>query len=263
MSQGGIETMNRGEDGADRHGGILFAKAGLLAALVVLAGCRRSAPPPEQLSWDLAEAPTMLTAGDVIEVKFFFTPEFNELQTIRPDGKIAMQVVGDVAAEGKTPEELCRTLGELYKTQLRESAPVVLVRTFSTRRVYVVGEVFAPGAVAIQGAPLSVLEAVALAGGTNPRTAETRNVLVIRRTGDGRCQGFGVDLSDALAGKAASIGSLQPQDIVYVPRTRIVEINQWINQHINQIIPRLGMIYTATSGGVTTGVNLSNGVAGP
>jgi len=212
---------------------------------------------------DPGPIPTVLVPGDTIEVKFYYTPELNDVQTIRPDGRIMLHLVGEVVASGRTPVELANAIRDLYLKQLREPMPVVLVRSFSTRRVYVIGEVLTPGAVAVPGAPLSVLEAVALAGGPNPRTAETRSVLVIRRMPDGRCRGFGVDLSGTLAGGSADIGSLQPQDIVYVPRTRIVEIDQWINQHINQIIPRLGLIYTYTSGGVTSGVNLSNGVAGP
>ena len=43
-----------------------------------------------------------LVAGDVIEVKFFYTPELNETQTVRPDGKIMLQLVGEVKVEGKT-----------------------------------------------------------------------------------------------------------------------------------------------------------------
>jgi protein involved in polysaccharide export with SLBB domain len=246
---------------AKRVAYLVCAAALLLAGA---AGCRRSPDPANPgLPAEAGVAPIMLISGDTIEVKFYSTPELNDLQIIRPDGKIMLHLIGEVVAAGKTPIELAGAIRDLYRQQLREPTPVVLVRSFSTRRVYVVGEVIIPGAVAIPGPPLSVLEAVALAGGTNPRTAETRSVLVIRRMSDGRCRGFRVDLSGALAGQAVPMNNLQPQDIVYVPRTRIIEIDQWINQNINQIIPRLGMTYTSTSGGVTTGVNLSNGVAGP
>ena len=43
--------------------------------------------------------------GDSIDVKFFYTPELNEIQNVRPDGKIALQIIGEVTAAGKTPAE--------------------------------------------------------------------------------------------------------------------------------------------------------------
>jgi protein involved in polysaccharide export with SLBB domain len=35
-----------------------------------------------------------LTPGDVVEVKFFHTPDLNESQIVHPDGKIALQLIG-------------------------------------------------------------------------------------------------------------------------------------------------------------------------
>ena len=49
-----------------------------------------------------------LSAGDVLDVRFFFTPELNVTQTVRPDGKISLQLVGEVSVEGKSP---CRRCG--------------------------------------------------------------------------------------------------------------------------------------------------------
>ncbi|WP_051693798.1 polysaccharide biosynthesis/export family protein [Desulfohalovibrio reitneri] len=48
--------------------------------------------------------------GDVLEFKFFYTPELNEVQTIRPDGQVSLQLVGEVEAAGKTAGELTAEL---------------------------------------------------------------------------------------------------------------------------------------------------------
>src|SRR4051812_9913078 len=37
-----------------------------------------------------------LAAGDTIQVRFFFNPELNDEIQIRPDGRITMQLVGEV-----------------------------------------------------------------------------------------------------------------------------------------------------------------------
>jgi protein involved in polysaccharide export with SLBB domain len=42
----------------------------------------------------LPEPRLTLGPGDVLEVKFFYNPELNESQTVRPDGKIALQLIG-------------------------------------------------------------------------------------------------------------------------------------------------------------------------
>jgi len=237
---------------------LLTALALALAALSAGCGGKRTGSLPANM--DLRDEPAVLAPGDSIEVKFYATPELNELQTIRPDGMIVMQLVGEVQAAGLTPGKLAEELRELYRPQLREPEPVVLVRTFGARRVFVIGEVLLPGAVAIPGGPMTVMEAVSQAGGPNPLTAEVRSVVVMRRTRAGTYRGFRVNLKEAIDGGTAEMRFLQPQDIVYVPRTRIVKIDQWVAQHINQIVPRLGLIYTRTSGNSTYGVNLTNGL---
>ena len=78
------------------------------------------------IAWGCASAPktvqhmppkpskVVLAPGNQIEIKFAYADQFNELQTIRSDGKIAMQFVGEVVAAGKTPSELGEELMQLY-----------------------------------------------------------------------------------------------------------------------------------------------------
>ena len=53
-----------------------------------------------------------LRAGDAISIKFFVHPELNENATIRPDGKISLQLIDDIKAEGATLADTraCRCL---------------------------------------------------------------------------------------------------------------------------------------------------------
>ena len=52
---------------------------------------------------------------------------------------------------------------------------------------------------------------------------------------------------------------LEPLDIVYVPRTKIVRVNQWIDQHINQLIPILGVEYSLPAGKGTLVLDTTRG----
>ena len=78
----------------------------IVLVIAAFAGCQST--PKEAMI--LPEKPdtskVILAPGDEIEVKFAYSAEFNEIQFIRPDGKIALQFVGEIKAAGKTPSEL-------------------------------------------------------------------------------------------------------------------------------------------------------------
>ena len=144
-------------------------------------------------------AALVLGPGDGIDIKFFHTPELNENQTIRPDGKITLQLVGEVSAQGKTPEALKAELIRLYTAELRNPEIAVIVRSLYNRRVYVGGEVKTPGLV-LMPSRLTALEAIMQAGGFDPRTAKHDSVVIIRHR-DGKRYGCSLDLTGALKGE--------------------------------------------------------------
>jgi protein involved in polysaccharide export with SLBB domain len=196
-----------------------------------------------------------LAPGDVVEVKFFYTPQLDELQTVRPDGRIALQLVGEIDVRGKTPSELRGELLKLYEPYLTRPEITVLIRSFHNRRVFVGGQVNTPGIVEMPGR-LTVLEAIMGAGGFDMEQAEVRNVVVIRHKNALR-YGYSLDLKPVLAGNEANQFLLEPRDIVYVPRTTIAKVGQWIDQHINKLIPKSGFYYGRTLGRSTIGIDTS------
>src|SRR5580704_721111 len=46
--------------------------------------------------------PYQLQAGDVIEIRLFYNPELNEQVQIRPDGRVSLQLIGEVELASKT-----------------------------------------------------------------------------------------------------------------------------------------------------------------
>jgi protein involved in polysaccharide export with SLBB domain len=197
----------------------------------------------------------VFSPGDTIEVKFFYTPELNETQVVRPDGKISLQIIGEVTAAGKTPIELRGLLKRLYAPHLKQPEISVIARTFNNQKVYVGGQVMLPGVVEITG-PLTALEAIMQAGGIDFREAEAKNVVVIRHK-DGIRYGCLLNLEPSLEGKETQPFYLEAKDIVYVPRTEIAKVNQWIDQHINRIIPQTGFVVDIRNGNTTVGLDTS------
>jgi len=82
--------------------------------------------------------------------------------------------------------------------------------------VYVVGDVHLPGGFVLENSDLTVLQAVAMAQGTNT-TAKLDNTVLIRKTPEGR-QEIPILLSKVMTAKAPD-PKLQADDIVFVPRS--------------------------------------------
>jgi len=191
----------------------------------------------------------VLATGDEVEIKFFYHPDLNESQQIRPDGKITLQLIGDVMAAGKKPSELKHVIGSLAEILVDNPEVAVIVRRQSNQMAYVGGSVTKPGAVPLAG-QVTILAAIIQAGGFDPRTACVSNVVVIRHK-DGQRYGCALDLRPALRGERGVPFYLEPNDIVYVPQTSIAQVNRWIDQHVNKIIPQLGLGFSHTSGNTT------------
>ncbi len=172
--------------------------------------------------------------GDEIQIKFAYAEQFNdEPQRVRQDGMIQLLLIGDVMAQGKTPAELKEELEKLYAAQLKHPELAVVVR-YSP--VYVTGEVEAPGQMIEYYSRLTALEAIMHAGGFNIELAKPENVVVIRHT-QGKRYSYKLDLEKSLKKKSSTPFYLQPRDIVFVPRTTIVNVDVWVDQHIRRLIP--------------------------
>jgi polysaccharide export outer membrane protein len=209
----------------------------IMLGSIALSGCASMKPAltAKQMAADPPPKET-LVPGDVVDVKFYYTPELNENQMVRPDGTITLQLVGKVVAQGKTPKELRNDLIRLYAPQLKKPEIEVLVRTKNDRKVYVGGEVNTPGVVELPG-ELTALEAIKKAGGFKVPSADLKNVLLVRQK-DGKEYGCLLDISKVLEGQESQSVFLQPHDIIYVPPTGITQVNNWVEQHINRMLPR-------------------------
>src|SRR5688572_29104471 len=114
------------------------------AMLLLLAGCAAPTPLGELAGAPLA--PQSLNEGDVVRISYPTTPSLNAQppQTVRRDGKINLEIIGEVLVAGKTPAQLETELVEAYKSQLRTPEIKVTVVS-SVFVVYVSGAVMKPG----------------------------------------------------------------------------------------------------------------------
>ena len=209
-----------------------------LIAFVLMVGCSSSvAPSAGLLRNDSSPAKEYrIQPGDLLDVKLFYNPELNEQLTVRPDGRITLQLVNDVVAAGLTPAELTAVLAKAYAGELRNPKVAVIVRTSVADKVYVDGEVNKAGLVPLVG-PTTILESIAQAGGIK-ETANPGEVILLRKAEDSKLTPYRINLEDAYKEAGANQDIyLRPNDIVYVPKSKIADVNTWIDMYIRRNIP--------------------------
>jgi polysaccharide export outer membrane protein len=195
-----------------RCGIIVFAAGGL----IFLTACET----PQFSSLDeqklIQSDPIVLREGDFVRVTFPGAPNLSTAQPklVKRDGRISMDLIGEVQAAGLTVKQLEEELLKLYGPQLQTKEVNVAVES-SNFPVYVTGAVLRPGKI-MPDRPMTALEAVMEAGGFDYAKANQKGVTVIRHE-SGRVDHYKLNLKNALQGKETEPFNLKPGDIVYVP----------------------------------------------
>ena len=215
---------------------------GILAILSFLIACAPVVKNPAPLNYQDVhsvshkEQEYQIQLGDQLDIKFFYNPELNEQVTVRPDGRISLQLVGEIIAADLTPAQLTDLLTQKYAPKLNKPEITVIVRSFGSQRVYVDGEVAKPGIVPLVGF-VTVLQAISQAGGMK-ETARRGEVIVIRHGTANKPMALTVNIEKIIDGTDMRQDiPLKPFDIVYVPRLPISNVNVWVDQYIRRNIP--------------------------
>jgi protein involved in polysaccharide export with SLBB domain len=182
--------------------------------------------------------------GDELDIKFFYNPELNETVTVRPDGIISLQLIDEIKAADLKPAELDHKLTDLYSRELRKPVLTVIVRSFSRQRVYVGGEVIRPGLIVLP-AGMTALQAIFQSEGFR-ETADPAETLVIRKGPGDKPIPLRIDLTAVMDAKGGADLQLQPDDIVYVPKSAIANTNKFIDEYIGGLLMFRGWSFGVT-----------------
>jgi polysaccharide export outer membrane protein len=151
---------------------------------------------------------------DVLEIAVWREPELSRTMPVRPDGKIAMPLVGEVEAAGLTPNELQAKLKDSLSPYVKDVAVTVMVREVNGPRFYVLGEVPRPGGFPLRGS-LTVTQALALAGGRGEFASN--DVVWVRQKHDGHTERVRLSFKELVQGQAEGPLWLAPGDVIFVP----------------------------------------------
>ncbi len=221
--------------------------ATVLTLMLGLAACGPMKPPPPTpavqalyptLSQNPKPAPLpyVLQVGDELAIKFYTNPELNEDVKVRPDGMISLQLIDDVQAAGLTPKQLDADLTKRYTGELADPNVSVIVRKSGLNRIYIDGEIKNPGIVTLSGG-MTLYQAIQRAGGLL-ETAHRKQIILIRKGPDGQPVGLSVDIRPIQRGSDPSLDiPMQPLDMVFVPRSKIAEVDLFVKQYIRDALP--------------------------
>ncbi len=220
-------------------------RQGALVALVllVLSGCTttQSVSPAEgnragMAPWSDTVPPYQVNSGDKLRVLYQRTPELNEVVLVGPDGRITLKAAGQIEASGQTLPELEQRIAKAATRIL--SAPVVTVglEDPSGAVVYVGGSVREPGVYPLLG-HIGALEAIFRAHGFDAEARMSQVVLIRRGLGD-KPMLRTIDVQQ-FAGTATLVDDvpLVAGDIIFVPRSRVAEVDHWVDLFINRLVP--------------------------
>jgi polysaccharide export outer membrane protein len=193
---------------------------GILAGLALGAASPASAqqsPGTEAVAAEARIPLYRIGPGDVLQVDIWKEPDASVPSvTVRPDGRIALPMVGEVLVAGLTPVDLQKSLVTEFGALIREPRVTVTVRDVNSQRIYVIGEVRREGPVRFIG-PLTILQALAEAGGITDY-AKRKKIYVLRVAG-GRQVRLPFDYDAVVKGqKVEQNVTLLSGDTIVVPR---------------------------------------------
>jgi polysaccharide biosynthesis/export protein len=159
-----------------------------------------------------------LQPGDELRIQVFQIDRLNAAVRVQPDGKIQVQLLGELQGEGKTVGELRRELTERYSREFRNPRVSLSITTFGSLGIYVTGQVKQPGTVEMV-AGLTAVRSIIAAGGLSPN-AEVHEAMVLRDLDSDTPAVVRLNVGEVLAGLKPDV-ELRPGDVVYVPKAEL------------------------------------------
>jgi len=186
----------------------------LLASIVmvVLVGCESAPVLPARIPADPPLGTYVIGIPDLLAVTVWGQPDLSGEVLVRRDGKISMALAGDVAAAGRTPEELAREIEKGLTKFVAEPRVNVAVVEMRSQVVSVIGGGVQKSGVLELRSDMRVVDAIAEAGGLTP-FAKKRQIRVLRGE-----ESYPFDYTVFMLGEAPQTNFLlAPGDTIVVP----------------------------------------------
>lgn len=195
-----------------------------LVALPLVARAQEARPP--RLT-TVTEDRYRLQPGDVLEVQFRYSPEFNQTVTVQPDGYISLEIGGDLKVAGFTVEETRQAILRQANKRLQDPVATIMLKEFQRPYFVVAGEVTQPGKIEMRER-VTAIQAIMLAGGMK-ETARSSQVVVFRKINSDVAEVKLLNLKNIRrTSDLENDLTLQAGDMVFVPRDKISKIERFM-----------------------------------
>jgi polysaccharide export outer membrane protein len=156
---------------------------------------------------------------DVLDIQVWGSNELNQTVFVRPDGRLSLPLVGEIAVAGKTIQQVQDHLLSVYEKTVKGAVVTVIVKEIKSRPVYFVGGFGKPGVMQLTS-ELTVLQAISIVGGVLP-DADAEKGFLLRRD-----KKIPIDFNRlAQRGDLGQNPKLEPGDSVVVPMAESVYVN--------------------------------------
>ncbi len=168
-----------------------------------------------------------LQPGDVFEVQYRYSPEFNQTVTVQPDGYVSLELGGDLKVAGLTISQAHELILKKAAARLQDPIANIVLKEFQKPYFVIAGEVSLPGRIEMRER-VTALQAIMLAGGMK-EGARSSQVVVFRRINTDTAEVKLLNLKSIR--RTADLENdltLQPGDMVFVPRDKISKIERFM-----------------------------------
>lgn len=154
--------------------------------------------------------------GDVLDINVWNEPDLKQSLPVRPDGKIALPLIGEIQATGKTPSQLQQDIAAKLKAFITHPDVTVMVAQMNSRKFNILGRVAKPGSYPLT-ATTTVLDAIAVAGGFQD-FARQKDIYILRKGPGGAETRIPFNYKSVIKGNHPEENIvLDPHDTVVVP----------------------------------------------
>jgi polysaccharide export outer membrane protein len=197
-----------------------------------------AAPAGPNIPWfSQRHARYQVRPGDIFDVTFEYTPEFNQTVTVQPDGYVSLRDVGDVQVVGLTVPEVIKSVTNAYSKIMNHPMISVLLKDFEKPYFIADGQVGHPGKYELRE-DTTVVQAIAMAGGFLA-SAKHSQVVLYRRVSDQWTHAELLDVKKMESDRDLSEDlHLQPGDMVFVPKNRLSKILPFLPTSNLSMVPR-------------------------
>lgn len=191
-----------------------------------------------------------IDASDTLVVRVLPEPLLEREALVRPDGRITMDLIGDVLVQGRTNDQVAKVIQKRIARFRIDPVVSVAVLSAASQEIVVSGEVGSPSNHPAERG-IRVTDAISRAGDVTTLAAASR-IRIIRNEGDNSTI-YLANLDAIRDGNHDTNYLLLAGDIVYVPPAKPVGIGYAIRRALYPVEALLGPIFGLIGGAIFGG----------